>query len=50
MAAGFEWKDEMRAELARRRAQTEEKDYGGYALVVATIFVGCALAVVLRLF
>jgi hypothetical protein len=44
------WRDEMRAVLAQRRAQAEEKDYVGYALVGATIFVGLVLAVLLRLF
>ena len=50
MASGYEWRDQIRAELADRRAHAEEKDYLGYALVGATVLVGVMLAVLLQVF
>jgi hypothetical protein len=50
MASEYEWRDQIRAQLADRRAQAEEKDYLGYALVGATGLVGVILAVLLQVF
>jgi hypothetical protein len=50
MASDYDWRTEIRAELADRRARAKERDYVGYALVAATIFVGGVLALLLLSF